>query len=138
MMGETIRCNVNRMPTGAFSDASQSLGWALEPCPWKPPVDIAETDSQYLITLEVPGIDLDSLNITYQSGLLDIKGEKRKESQVGECCHCSERYVGGFGRRFRITGGVEEEKINATYRDGILMVSIPKGEDREPRKIEVH
>lgn len=137
-----IRCSVNRMPSGAFSDRSRAgstLGWALQDCPqYRPPVDVAETSSHYLITMEAPGIDMESLNITFSNGLLDIKGEKLKESEVGECCHCSERYAGVFERRFRMSN-VDDERIDAVYRDGILKVKIPKKEGSEPaRKIEVH
>ena len=142
MADNMIRCSVSRSPSGAFSDRSRvgsTLGWALQDCPqYKPPVDVAETSSHYLITMEAPGIDMDSLNITFSNGLLDIKGEKLKASEVGECCHCSERYAGTIERRFRMFD-VDEEKIDATYRDGILKVKILKKEGSQPvRKIEVH
>lgn len=149
-MSDMIQCNVNRMPRRSAPSGSSELmdmflnGWTRSLYdaevyrPWRPPVDVAETDAHYAITLEAPGLDMESLDITFGDGLLDVKGEKHKETEIGECCHCSERYAGAFERRFRISGVIDVEKIEATFKDGILRVVIPKGEETPPRKIEVH
>ena len=105
---------------------------------WTPPTDIAETDKSFVVSMELPGIDMSKTDISYSDGILTVKGEKHKESSEGECCHCAERYEGSFSRTFRVSGKVETDKIDATYKDGILKVTLPKSEETMPKKIEVH
>jgi HSP20 family protein len=110
----------------------------LEECDWLPPSDIAETDREYHLTMELPGIDMKNLDISFSEGVLTVKGEKTKEGSVGESCYCSERYSGSFQRSFRIPGAVDKENIKAKYRDGILRVSLAKSEESVVKKIEIH
>ena len=105
---------------------------------WIPSSDIAETDKLYVVTMELPGIDMGKMDISYNDRMLTVKGEKGKESMEGECCHSAERYSGSFERSFRIPGDVDSDKIDATYKDGILKLSLPKNERNIPRKITVH
>lgn len=105
---------------------------------WVPPTDIAESGNSFLISMEIPGIDMKKLDISYSDGLLTVKGEKTKESEEGECCHCVERFSGSFERSFPIAGKVDRDNIDATYRDGILKIRIPKSEESVTKKIEVH
>ena len=105
---------------------------------WVPASDVAETDKAYMVSLELPGIDMSKTDISYSEGLLTVRGEKGKETAEGESCYCSERYSGSFLRSFRIPGKVNSEKIDATYKDGILKLTLPKAEESLPRKIEVH
>ena len=104
---------------------------------WMPASDIDETEKEYLITMEIPGVDMTKTDISYMDGLLTVKGEKHKESKEGESCHCAERFSGAFERSFRIPGKVHSEKIDATYKDGILHLTLPKSEESGVRKIEV-
>jgi len=105
---------------------------------WMPSSDIAETEKLYVITMELPGIDMKKTDILYNDGMLTVKGEKGKEPMEGECCHCAERYSGSFERSFRMPGKVESDKIDATYKDGILKLTLPKAEESIPKKITVH
>lgn len=105
---------------------------------WVPPADVAETEDNYLLTIEVPGINIETMNISYMDGVLNVCGEKRKEIEVGEDCHCAERYAGHFERRFMIPGRVDPNRINATYKDGIVKITLPKHEAEKPRRIEIH
>jgi len=105
---------------------------------WTPASDIAETEHVYQVTMEMPGIDMKKTDISYNDGILTVKGEKVKESMEGECCHCAERYSGSFQRSFRVPGKVESDKIDATYKDGILKLTLPKAEESKPKKITVH
>ena len=105
---------------------------------WMPASDISETEKEYVVTVELPGIDMKGIDISYVKGVLTIKGEKKKESNEGECCHCAERYSGTFERSFRIPGDVNSDKIDATYKDGILKLVVAKSEKSVPKKIEVH
>lgn len=110
----------------------------LEDCEWIPPSDIAETGTGYDVTMELPGIDMKKLDISFSEGVLTVKGEKIKEVSVDESCYCSERYSGSFQRNFRIPGAVDKENIDAKYRDGILRVSLAKSGESVVKKIEVH
>lgn len=105
---------------------------------WIPSSDIAETDKLYMVTMELPGIDMEKMDISYNDRMLTVKGEKEKESMEGECCHSAERYSGSFERSFRIPGDVDSDKIDATYKDGILKLSLPKSERSIAKKITVH
>jgi HSP20 family protein len=105
---------------------------------WVPPTDIAEISNAYIVSMEVPGIDMKKLEVYYTDGILSVKGEKTKETSEGECCHCVERFSGSFERTFPVSGSVERDKIEATYRDGILKITLPKSEESLPKKIEVH
>lgn len=106
---------------------------------WTPPSDIAETDKAYMISMEMPGVDAKKVDITYENGRLTVKGEKEKESGEGDCCHCSERFSGSFSRTFNLDGiVVDRDKIEASYKDGVLKLVLPKSEESVPKKIEVH
>jgi len=105
---------------------------------WVPASDIAETSKEYIVSMEAPGIDMNKTELTFTKGILTVKGEKVKESSEDECCHCAERYSGSFRRSFRISEKVDGDKIDATYKDGILKVVLPKTEESSVKKIEVH
>lgn len=105
---------------------------------WVPASDIAETSREYIVSMEAPGIDMNKTEVTFAKGILTVKGEKVKESRDDECCHCAERYSGSFERSFQISEKVDGDKIDATYKDGILKVVLPKTEESSVKKIEVH
>ena len=105
---------------------------------WVPPSDIAETDTEYLLTMELPGIDMDKLDISFSEGNLTVRGEKTKGVSMGESCYCSERYSGSFQRSFMMPGPVDSEKIEASYKDGILRVRLARSGKSVVKKIEIH
>ena len=108
----------------------------LDEFDWIPASDIAETETDYHVTMELPGIDMKKLDISFSEGVLIVKGEKTKDVTDGESCYCSERYSGSFQRNFRIPGTVDKENIEAKYRDG--RVSLAKSEKSDVKKIEIH
>jgi HSP20 family protein len=114
------------------------ITYAAECADWVPPSDIAETAKEYIVSMEAPGIDMNKTEITFTRGTVTVKGEKVKESKEDECCHCAERYSGSFERSFRVSDKVDGDKIDATYKDGILKVVLPKTEESSVKKIEVH
>jgi HSP20 family protein len=110
----------------------------LNECDWTPDSNMAETDTEYHVTMELPGIDMKKLDISFSEGILTVKGEKTTEVSIGEACLCSERYSGSFQRSFQIPGPVDKENIEADYKDGILKVSLAKSEENVVKKIEIH
>ena len=111
---------------------------ACEDDEWTPASNITETEKTFVITMEVPGIDMKNTDVSYRDGDLIIKGEKSVNMVEGDTCVCDERYSGAFSRTFSIPGRVEVDKIEAAYKDGILSVTIPKAEESIPKKIIVH
>jgi HSP20 family protein len=102
-----------------------------------PAFDIAETEKEYTITGEIPGIEAKDLNVTYANGILNITGEKRKEQEEkDEHFHRIEREYGSFHRGFRLPENVTAEKVKAIYKDGVLKINLPKAEI-ETKRIEV-
>jgi HSP20 family protein len=114
------------------------VSYAAECAEWAPATDIAETPKEYHVSMEAPGIDMNKTEITFTKGILTVKGEKVKDSNADESCHCAERYSGSFERSFRVSEKVDGDKIDATYKDGILKVVLPKTEESSVKKIEIH
>ena len=122
-----------------FLEGWRNPYYSVEACEdWMPASDISETEKEYVVTVELPGIDMKGIDISYINGVLTVKGEKKKESNEAESCHCAERYSGAFERSFRIPSDVNSNKIDATYKDGILKLVVAKSEKSVPKKIEVH
>jgi HSP20 family protein len=105
---------------------------------WNPDSNIVETDKSFVVTMELPGIDMKKTDISYKDGEPTVKGEKLVDAEEGASCVCSERFSGSFFRNFVVSGKVDADKIEATYKDGILKLILPKSEDSIPKKIEVH
>jgi HSP20 family protein len=103
-----------------------------------PVIDISETEKEYVITSEIPGVDAKDLDVTLTDGILTIKGEKKQENEENEeNYHRIERRYGSFERSFRIPEKVKTDKLDATYKDGVFKLSLPKAEVVEAKKIEV-
>ena len=103
-----------------------------------PHFDISETEKEYIISGEIPGIDVKDLNVTFNDGIITIKGEKKKETEEKEeNYHCIERHYGSFERSFRVPDKVKTDELDANYKDGVLKLTLPKAEVSEVKKIEV-
>ena len=105
---------------------------------WSPSVDITETDGEYLITAELPGVKKTDVHVTTEEGHLILKGE-RKESheEKGKKVHRIERSYGSFYQSFALPPEVDDKKIAAEYKDGVLHVHLPKGEKRSAKGKEI-
>ena len=105
---------------------------------WIPAFDIKENEKEYVVTAELPGIDVKNLDITLSEGVLTVKGEKNQEKEEKGEDYCRvERQYGSFQRSFRIPGETKTDKVDATYKDGILKLVLPKAEAVKAKKIEV-
>ncbi|MGZ9109110.1 MAG: Hsp20/alpha crystallin family protein [Micavibrio sp.] len=103
-------------------------------------LDIAETDTAYLITAELPGLDQSDIDLTVADGILTLKGEKRQEEESGnKTFHRTERSYGSFKRVLQLPSDADEQAVNATMKNGLLKVEISKNEQAEPtsRKIDI-
>ena len=106
---------------------------------WTPTVDIEESDNFYLIRADVPGVDKKDINLHMDKGVLSITGEKHEEKETGKGTkrHRTERYNGSFARRFTLPGSIKADKIDASYKDGVLSLMIPKAEEAKPKSIDI-
>jgi HSP20 family protein len=103
-----------------------------------PAFDVSETENELIVKAEVPGMDQKDIDINLSDGLLTITGEKKHEKEdKNENYHCVERHYGKFSRTMRVPFEVEADKVDATYKDGVLKVTLPKSETAKPKKIEI-
>jgi HSP20 family protein len=124
-----------------FEDATQrrnqadaGAGDEFERADWTPASDIYETDTGYVIALDLPGIDRDALEIDIDDNRLVVKGTRAiAESRQ----HRTERPRGKFLRTYSVPGSVEQGKIAAEYKDGVLQISLPKRTEQKPKKIDI-
>lgn len=105
---------------------------------WAPRADISETDDGFCITAEVPGIKREDVKIEVVDHVLNIRGENKQEKEEkGKKFHRVERYYGSFSRSFSLPENVNEDKIEAVFKDGVLALTIPKTEIKKPKPIEI-
>lgn len=119
--------------------ASQSDTGATSAPAWAPPVDISERKDSYVLTVELPGVKVEDLEIAFQDGLLTIQGERPlTQDSTDEQVHVLERRYGLFRRSITLPLHVQADAIEASTEDGVLQVLVPKVEEVKPKRIEVH
>ena len=105
---------------------------------WAPPVDVFEKGDQLTFKAEVPGTDREHLDVRVEDGVLTIQGERHEDAEVDEAnLYRRERIHGTFTRSFTLPKNVDGTKVTATYKDGILEVSVPKAEAAKPKKVAI-
>lgn len=123
-------------------------GFPLVPTGWpeawqggfSPRTDVTETDTHIKVTAELPGMDEKDIQVTLSGDTLTIKGEKKTEmEEKKEGAYHSERYYGTFRRMVPLPAEVEADKVTATFRKGVLTITLPKAKaaEAEATKIEV-
>jgi len=106
---------------------------------WAPAVDIAERKDAYLVSVELPGIGIDDLEITFEGGLLTIQGERHIPHDSSEQkMHRVERRYGTFRRSITLPTHVMADAIEASFQDGVLQILVPKAAEVLPKRIAVH
>lgn len=105
---------------------------------WTPSLDFSESKDGYAVKVEIPGIDPKEIHVAVENGVLTIKGEKRQEKeQKDEHYYRVERSYGSFSRSVRLPGAVDGEKVSATFKNGVLTVSLPKSAAAKGTQIPV-
>lgn len=103
-----------------------------------PGIDISETDEQFEISAELPGMKKEDIDVSLDNGRLSISGERKFENkEEGKTYHRIETSYGAFNRSFQLPDNIDEESISATYEDGLLNITIDKAEDKVKKKIEI-
>jgi HSP20 family protein len=111
------------------------LAWAAAPA-----ADVAESEKGYEITVDLPGMDEKNIEVQLSNGNLTIKGEKKEEKEEKKKdWYLSERRYGSFQRAFRVPDGVNADKIEANFKNGVLTVSLPKSPEavKNEKKIPI-
>jgi HSP20 family protein len=120
----------NRMVERAFGRDRQS--------PWMPAMDVYETDEKVVVTVELPGIEAEDVEVSVEDSTLSVSGRREFTSEVTEeSYHRIERRYGSFSRAISLPPQVDTGKVEAHYEDGILTIEVPKLEKAKPKKIQV-
>ncbi len=118
--------------------ASVLGGEGVQSVAWSPVVDIEETELNYLIRAELPGLSKEKVKVTVEDGVLTLSGERDLERKVeGKTFHHIERSHGTFTRSFTLPENAEAESVSANYKDGLLEIRVAKSEEALPKSIEV-
>jgi HSP20 family protein len=105
---------------------------------WAPALDISERKDAYLITVELPGVKMDDLEITLEDGMLTIQGERQVTNDASEQqFHRVERRYGAFRRAITLPAHVQADAVEASVEGGVLELVVPKAEEAKPKRIEV-
>ena len=123
---------LNRMFASLYGDDMQRGGWM-------PAVDIFETpEREVVLKAEVPEVKREDINITFENGVLTIRGERKFEGEVDrERYQRVERQYGTFSRSFNVPAAIDAARITAGYKDGVLTIRLPQREDAKPKQITV-
>jgi HSP20 family protein len=117
-------------------------GWFAPAAPlfegWSPTVDVHEDKDTVFVTAELPGMKKEDIHVSLTGQVLHIKGERGQESEYkGRDSYRAERYFGSFQRGIPLPMAVDESRIHAEYKDGILTIHCPKTEEAKRKQIEV-
>jgi HSP20 family protein len=128
-----LRDHINRIfdlyPTNR---ATESFG------DWSPALDAFEDKDKYVVTVEVPGLKKEDINVVVHDGVLTVSGERKSEKDVKEgTVHRTERFYGKFSRSVSLPSAVKADQVAAAYKDGVLKVEVPKADEAKPKSIEV-
>ena len=130
---------MNRM----FDESFRGLGrsgsedWALGGS-WAPAVDIYEHDGNIVLKAELPGVDPKDVDVHLENNTLTLRGERKWDNEIKQDnYHRVERAYGAFARSFTLPSVVDQGKIKADYRDGVLSVTLPTREEAKPKQINI-
>jgi HSP20 family protein len=106
--------------------------------PWTPAVDIYENENELVVKADLPDVDLKDIDVRVENQTLSISGERKFEKEdSGKGYHRIERSYGNFTRSFAVPNAFDTDKIAASFRNGVLSVSLPKKEAAKPRQIKI-
>jgi HSP20 family protein len=130
-----LRSQINRLMENPLTEFAGNSEFFTG---WVPPLDVYEDKDNILVKVEVPGLKKEQIDISLHDGVITISGERKLEEKNQDgTMHRSERYCGRFHRTVTLPKPVANDRVKATYKDGILTVTLPKTEEAKPRQIEV-
>ena len=119
----------------------QALGGAGSERAWVPAMDVAERGDSYVVNLELPGVDAEQVEVAFEQNVLTVRGTKPASHDPGADgevrLFAAERLSGAFERSVRLPEYVDADRIDASFRDGLLAITIPKSQAARPRRIQL-
>lgn len=134
---DNIHSTVNRFFNSAFGRFFDDLEPTLNTGRWSPSVDVSEVEDDIVFTVELPGFEKHEIDISVKDGRLIISGERKFSEKKETKYHQLERWHGSFYRSFTLPTSVDDKKISANLKNGVLTVKLPKKEEVKPRQISV-
>ena len=132
---EDIQHRLNRMFTEATPRVNDEPFFVTD---WAPAVDIKETEQAFNVTVDLPDVKKEDIKVEMHNGTLTIEGERKQEKEEkGDKFHRIERQYGSFVRRFMMPAEVDEAKVNAEFKEGVLHVTLPKAVAAVVKPVEV-
>ena len=105
---------------------------------WAPLTDITEDKDNYVLRLDLPGVNKEDVKISFSDGQLNISGERKQEKETKELkFHRVERVYGKYYRSFALPGAIKEDKIDAEFKNGQLIITVPKADEAKPKEIPI-
>ena len=105
---------------------------------WTPPLDVYEDKDHFTVKAELPGMKKEDIEVSFHDGSLSISGERKTETKHEDAeVYRSERFFGRFQRTVSLPATVAADKVKATYKDGVLTITLPKAEEVRPKTITV-
>jgi len=132
----SIQDRMNRLFEQTLARTREEEGIAAST--WMPAVDIYETPDQVVMKAELPGLTREDIEINVRDNTLSLRGERKFEKEVKEENYLRiERAYGSFQRSFTLPATIQQDKIKAVFKDGVLEVSLPKAEEARPKQIKI-
>ena len=130
-----IQSEMNRLFSGVFGRPAN--GSMARDRAWVPPMDLEETKDELVVTAELPGVEEKAINLSITGDVLTLRGERTAPEAKAEGSYRGERWFGRFERTVSLPFPVQADKVKATYRDGVLTITLPKVEEIKPREIMI-
>ena len=129
-----MHTELSRLMNGLF----EGNGSGRQTQAWVPTLDVWETEDSVVYAFDLPGIPQDEISLEVEDGSLTVSATREREQQAGgERFHRFERRYGTFSRTVGLPQGVAEDAIKASFKDGVLQVSVPKPEQPKPKRIQI-
>ncbi|MFZ0241361.1 MAG: Hsp20/alpha crystallin family protein [Desulfobacterales bacterium] len=133
--GAGLRRDFNNLMERFFSETFPKL---LSDESWYPSVDVSEGRKDIVVKAEIPGVEKENIDISLEGRLLTIRGEKKQEKEESnEHYHRVESSFGSYRRSIELPSTVDESKVEAKYKNGILRIKLPKAKGTETKKIDI-
>ena len=124
--------------SGRFGLMDSSDTEEYENAVWMPLTDISEDKDNFTLKLDLPGVNKDDVKISYTDGQLNISGERKQEKETKDAkFHRVERAYGKYYRSFSLPSKIKDDKIEAEFKDGQLIITVPKAEEAKPKEISI-
>jgi HSP20 family protein len=134
----SIQSEFNRLFNSFFDTPTVAARGGAPVSRWVPAVDVVESDSYFVLRADLPGLSQDDVNIEVDHDVLTISGERKSEHEErSDGYYRVERRSGSFRRSLALPEGVDADAITATFDKGVLEVSVPKPEQRQPHKVQI-